>query len=197
MKSKLVAIAGGCASVCIAIASMNVNASYLNDAVTGSILCVEHTEEGTCARSVSNSVSVPMKRNGQKYISKNPNKAPSTAVGHSAIAPSLDPCQINDGEGFQYNYIFSTAVATAANGDLLVVALDETKANTVCVSPLGNFEVTVHRIVIGGTGRYQGACGSLVFNGAGLFLPPAPSTDFSAFEGIQTGKVFVGDKCPQ
>ena len=197
MKSKLVAMAGGFASVCIAVTSLAVNAEEINNAVSGSTICLDFNPNGTCARSVSNTVSIPLKNNGKKY-----NKVSNTGVGHSALTgvtpDPLDPttyCLIDDQPGLLFIYDYATGVGTTPNGDLIGVALDASQTSTVCVNPVsGNSEIALYRNIIGGTGQYEGACGSTEFHGGGVFLPPG--TAFSAFTGTSVGEVLFGDDCP-
>ncbi|MCP5195096.1 MAG: hypothetical protein H6987_18720 [Pseudomonadales bacterium] len=202
MKSKLVAIAGSFASVCVAMASMPVNAERVNNTLSGSNLCLEASPDSSCTSAVSHSVSIPLK-NSRKNLGKSKyyNKPGTTIVGHSGltvVTPTTDPttyCLIDGQQGSLYIYDYSTQVGTTPDGDLIVTAMDDTTANTVCVHPTGYFDVTIHSTVIGGSGRYTDACGSLEFNGRGVFLPP-PGTDFSAFEGTQVGEILTAKNCP-
>ena len=198
MKSKLVALAGSLASVCVAMASMQVYAERVNNTLSGSNLCLTPYPDGSCARSVTHSVSVPLK-NSRKHHgkSKTYNKPGNTVVGHSGlINGSTGSCIIDEQTGVLYEYGYSTQVATTPDGDLIATMMDDTKSSTVCFNPvLGNFEITVYSVVIGGSGKYTNACGYLEFNGRGIFLPPL-GTGFSAYEGNQVGEILTANNCP-
>ena len=196
MKSKLFAIAGSVASVCVAMASMPVSAERVNNTLSGSNLCLETDTDGNCTSAVSHSVATPLK-NGRKKNgkSKNYNRPGNTVFGHSGLTRDLTtPCDIDGTEGALYVYSYSTQVATTPDGDLIVTAMDNTTDSTVCLHPAGYFEVRIYSNITGGSGKYTNACGSVEFNGRGIFLPP-PGAGFSAFEGTQVGEILPANKC--
>jgi hypothetical protein len=198
MKSKLVAIAGSIASVCVAMASMPVSAESVNSTVSGSNLCLTPYPDGSCARSVTHSVAVPLK-NSRKHHgkSKTYNKPGNTIVGNSGLINGpTGSCIIDEQPGVLYEYGYSTQVGTTPDGDLIATMMDDTKSSTVCFNTaVGNFDITIYTVVIGGSGKYTDACGALEFNGRGIFLPPL-GTGFSAFEGTQVGEILTAENCP-
>ena len=194
MKSKLVAAAGGFATVFVAVISMPVHSEAIHSAVTGSSLCLEVGADGFCLATVSHTVSKQLKENGKKY-----NEDGSTAVGYSgtAFVPTQVPNCVFDNavtQGFLFEYVFATAISTRPNGDLVYVELNDTETSSLCVTAEGQYEVTLYRNITGGTGEFAGACGTVDFNGSGGFLPPGAT--FGTIDGTQVGEIFVGDDCP-
>ncbi len=64
-------------------------------------------------------------------------------------------------------YLKSTVVSRLENGDLLTSQLDTAPTSTLCFNFLdSSITFEVHQIVTGGTGRFDGATGSLVGTGS-------------------------------
>ena len=201
MKSKLVGMAGGLAYLFIAVTLMPVHAEEIHSAVSGSVLCLGLDEAGLCRATVAHTVSKQLKKNGKKY-----NKDGSTAVGYASTTVFPNPgfpapnCLFKDQvtPGYLFTYDYSSAVSTSPNGDLLYVELDDTKPSGLCITGANGlftkYEVTLYRKITGGTGQFVGACGSVEYNGTGIFL--APDTSLASTDGTQVGDIFVGDDCP-
>lgn len=191
MKTKLITIAGGLACVVLTTA-MPIYAEEIHNAVSGSTLSLGDAD-GAPLGNVNHSTSKPLKQNGKKF-----NKEGSTGVTNSQISlVGSDP--VCPG-GVLYDYEYAYGVSTAANGDLLVFALDPqpdpndlTKESKLCVFG-GFYQATLYQTITGGTGEYEGACGWLETNVEGAFL--GVNTTMTAYVGEQVGEILVGDDCP-
>jgi len=200
MKKKSAVIASCLAGV-ISATTMPLNAMEIKSAVsgTGHSLGVGLDGSGEVPiplGGIQNTVNIKLKKNGKK--SKNPHDR-STAVSNGLFNPvPVNFCENASGPGgAKLEYLYSTGVSTDLDGDLIFAEMDTQEDNFICFTPVEPFyfEVTIHREITGGTGKYEGACGWLEFNGSGNFLIDPAISQFSAFEGIQVGELLLGSDC--
>jgi hypothetical protein len=172
---------------------MPISAEEINNAISGSSVSLGEAD-GAPLGNVLHSTSKPLKANGKKY-----NKEGNTAVGNNMTIPVGPVVDCYGAPGLLFSYVYSYAVSTAANGDLLALALDPqpdpndlTKVSKLCAFPT-HFEATVYQKITGGTGEFEGACGWVETNVQGVFL--GPESTLAAYEGTQVGEIFVGTDC--
>ena len=94
-------------------------------------------------------------------------------------------CELEPGvPGLLIAYVSGSAVDTAANGDQLYRQLADTPASTLCFNFNDeSFTFTIHTNVIGGTGRFRGASGSVVVTGSGQTVAEGLSAFSSSYRG--------------
>ena len=185
-------MASGLACV-LATTAMPICAEEIHNAISGSSVSLGEVD-GAPLGNVLHSTSKPLKKNGGKY-----NKEGSTAVGNSLTIPVGPVADCNGNPGLLFSYLYSYAVSTAANGDLLILFLDPqpdpndfTKVSKLCAFPT-HFEATLYQKITAGTGEFEGACGWIETNVKGGLL--GPDSTMAAYEGTQVGEVFVGTDC--
>jgi hypothetical protein len=89
------------------------------------------------------------------------------------------------------DYIYSTAVRVFPDGDVLTSELDASIPSFLCFDVVERtFTFEIHRVVTGGSGRFENATGRLVATGSGRQLgADATGSVQSVFTGEQTGVV--------
>lgn len=95
----------------------------------------------------------------------------------------------------QLQYVACSVVTRYSNGDLLFSSLDENPLNpsTICYNFVDlTYTITIHLVIWGGTGRFEGATGSstATVTGTGLASEPDRLTH-SAFWGLTEGEIFL------
>lgn len=90
--------------------------------------------------------------------------------------------------GVLLHYVAFSQVVRFVRGDLMYLQLDSSPPSTLCFNFIDNtsFTVELHLTVMGGTGRFEGATGSLVSRGSGSNL----SSTLSAFEAETEGQIW-------
>lgn len=196
MKTKS-AVITSCLVGAISATTMPLSAMEMTTAVsgTGHSLGIGFDGDPIPLGGIQNTVNIKLKKNGEK--SKNPHDR-STAVSNSQFNPiPTGPCDNALGPGAKLEYVYSTGVSTDLDGDLIFGEMVTEEDNYICYTPVDPyyFEVTIHREITGGTGKYDGACGWLEFKGSGNFLIDPAISLFSAFEGTQVGELLLGSDC--
>jgi hypothetical protein len=196
MKTKS-AVITSCLVGVISATTMPLSAMEINSAIsgTGHSLGIGFDGDPIPLGGIQNTVNIKLKKNGKK--SKNPHDR-STAISNSQFNPiPTGSCDNALGAGAKLEYIYSTGVSTDRDGDLIFAEMVTGEDNFVCYTPVDPyyFEVTIHREITGGTGKYEGACGWLEFKGSGNFLIDPAISQFNAFEGSQVGELLLGSDC--
>jgi len=116
---------------------------------------------------------------------------PATRNSHSEIAPV--PSGFCDGDAgiLKFEYLAWTAIMRFQNGDGLVFGLDH---GTLCYNPAGYSTFEVHAVILGGSGRFEGATGSVITSGESIGVVAADEPDrttHSALWGSLEGEIFL------
>ena len=114
--------------------------------------------------------------------------------GQSELAPV--PSGTCDGNPaiVQYDYVSSSTINVFQNGDLIISLLDH---GTLCAdftNPLiPTFTGEIHLVIVGGTGRFEGATGWLTSISEWVAVNGEPGVRFThtAFWGTMEGEIFV------
>jgi hypothetical protein len=93
--------------------------------------------------------------------------------------------------GVLLNYLSLSQVIRYRNGDLVMTELSESFPSTLCFNYVDgvSYTVEVYSVVIGGTGRFEGATGTSVTRGAGQNLQNmgAWTSEFESDLTLQSG----------
>ncbi len=91
----------------------------------------------------------------------------------------------DSGNGILLTYGSSSSVIRLKSGDLIYGRLSETIPSTLCFNIVDNvsYSFELHEDVLGGTGRYEGATGTMVSIGAGRNITAVHATASGTIEG--------------
>jgi len=90
-------------------------------------------------------------------------------------------------------YFANDSVATFENGDQLISRMASSPPSTVCFNFIdGTSTFEIHRDIVGGTGRFDGATGVLHTTGTARRLTPTATGGFSAFQARTVGEIEPG-----
>jgi len=115
-------------------------------------------------------------------------------TGQAVFETSSLPAPVTCPEGnLEYTVALDLPIERFPNGDLLFY---ETPALTLCFDPnTGTFSISYTTTIIGGTGKFAGATGSIEGNSPGgyLFYDPVSGQGFGYFTGEFTGTIITPD----
>ena len=115
----------------------------------------------------------------------------ATANWQGELEPNPSGTCDNNPGIFKFDYVAVTGIEIYHKGDGMAWGLDQ---GTLCSNPLfGTFTFEVHLVLLGGTGRFEGATGSAILSGEGVGLAGEPGVraTHQAVGGAIEGEIFL------
>ena len=119
----------------------------------------------------------------------------TTTNNQSEVVPVTPSVHCSEGI-LEFQYVAFTAVTRYQNGDLILLGLDPQKTSTLCYNPTTyTSTATVNLVVLGGTGRFEGAEGwtTATVTGVSLAGEPFVRSTHVAFWGSSEGEIFLSN----
>lgn len=119
-----------------------------------------------------------------------PGVAELTLMGFGVPAdPPSDPPKCSEGE-IELKTIKGDMVARFPDLSLLFASIDETNPGYLCLDPVAGHSTFVsNMMIIGGTGRFEGATGAITGTGDGYYFPSGGA--LAGEVGEITGEIFL------